>query len=394
MKNTLIGFKFALFTFIFLFSFFESKTIAAASISVLSLEKLKSEHPNLIHYTKVHDPMKLSFKRFPIASTEESTYAKPLIPETFILEIKNGSIFSDQGYTIIDGKYMISELIWPWSPLKKNEPPFQVLPQSTKFPGTILVLAQEGHDNYYHWVTEILPKLALLKNLHYDWIYLPRLTSNFQLKTIQLLNIDKSKIIQAEKFTHIQADSLIVPSHVSRSCYSPDWVCKFLRNQYFPFAIHNITQEKFSNKVFISRQKASQRRIINEDELFDTFKTLGFQRYNLEDLDFIEQIQLFSQAKIVVAAHGAGLTNIIFCKPNTQIIELFQEREDDTFCYLSQTMKLNYTCLKTTAFKEGLGNSDTVVSIPLVKQFIKNHPEKFKKYSTLSYRNFLNFFWN
>jgi len=73
---------------------------------------------------------------------------------------------------------------------------------------------------------------------------------------------------------------------------------------------------------------------------------LGFKRYNLEDLNFAEGVQLFQSAEVVVSFHSSGLTNLIFSKPGTRVIEIFQEHEDDYFCYLSQTLHLKYDCLK------------------------------------------------
>ncbi|OZH55086.1 hypothetical protein AFK68_06815 [Hydrocoleum sp. CS-953] len=35
------------------------------------------------------------------------------------------------------------------------------------------------------------------------------------------------------------------------------------------------------------------------------------------------QIATFAHAKIIVAPHGSGLTNIVFCNPGTKVIELF-----------------------------------------------------------------------
>lgn len=49
---------------------------------------------------------------------------------------------------------------------------------------------------------------------------------------------------------------------------------------------------------------------------------LGFVAYTLEDMSFSDQVRLLSQAEMVVAAHGAGLTNIIFSQ-NLIVIELF-----------------------------------------------------------------------
>ena len=78
--------------------------------NIHSVYNLK-EWGNKIHYTKCHEQTKLDFKPFPIASSENSTYAHPLIPETFILSINNGRIYSPIGLAIIDNNYLIEELI-------------------------------------------------------------------------------------------------------------------------------------------------------------------------------------------------------------------------------------------------------------------------------------------
>jgi capsular polysaccharide biosynthesis protein len=50
----------------------------------------------------------------------------------------------------------------------------------------------------------------------------------------------------------------------------------------------------------------------------------GFTEVCLEDLSFLEQVKLFSSASHVVAAHGSGLTNVLFAK-DLKVIELFSE---------------------------------------------------------------------
>jgi capsular polysaccharide biosynthesis protein len=36
-----------------------------------------------------------------------------------------------------------------------------------------------------------------------------------------------------------------------------------------------------------------------------------------------EQISLFAAAEVVIGAHGAALTNTVFCSPGTKVIEIF-----------------------------------------------------------------------
>ena len=349
--------------FLSVFSFFKAQ---AEELKTAPLSQLKS----YLTYTKTHDPIHLKFTRFPLASSYASTWGAPVLPKTFLIKIPNGRVYSKNGYVIVAKKYLIKELLWsrPSFIRQRQSLNIQTLPEVKRLKGRVVVLAQEGHNNYYYWITKILPKLALLKSIQYDWLYLPRLTHPFQRETLDLMGIDPAKIIEADRDTYIEADMLIVPSVGSTSVYTPRWAIEYLqKNLIAPAA----TGPGFSKNVFVSRQKAAYRRILNEDDVFALFQPLGFKRYNLEDLKFVEQVQLFQNAEVVVSFNSAGLTNLIFSKPGTHVIEIFQEHEDDVFCYLSQALHLKYDCLKTTRFKKNSVYTNTTVPLESIKDLIK-----------------------
>ncbi len=83
-------------------------------LKVVSLEELKGIGLGIRHEV-IHESIKLKFKRFPLASSEGSTWEAPVLPETFVLRIPKGRIFSDVGYVLVGEKYLVSELLWPWS---------------------------------------------------------------------------------------------------------------------------------------------------------------------------------------------------------------------------------------------------------------------------------------
>jgi len=43
----------------------------------------------------------------------------------------------------------------------------------------------------------------------------------------------------------------------------------------------------------------------------------------LEDLSFQEQVSLFENARAVCALHGAALANLVWCRPETYVMEIF-----------------------------------------------------------------------
>jgi len=61
---------------------------------------------------------------------------------------------------------------------------------------------------------------------------------------------------------------------------------------------------------------------LNEDELFEAVAPFGFERVVPGELSVTDQIAAFSSARVIVAAHGAGLTNMIFTPPGAAIVEI------------------------------------------------------------------------
>ena len=65
----------------------------------------------------------------------------------------------------------------------------------------------------------------------------------------------------------------------------------------------------------------------------------------LEDLSFDEQIRIFNNAKMIVCAHGAGMSNMFFCKKNTVIVEVTCNTSWKFFDNISSNMNLrHYKC--------------------------------------------------
>ncbi|MGL5075704.1 MAG: glycosyltransferase family 61 protein, partial [Waterburya sp.] len=71
---------------------------------------------------------------------------------------------------------------------------------------------------------------------------------------------------------------------------------------------------------------------------------LGFAIYILEEMSYLEQVKLFAQAQVIVAPHGAGLTNLIFAD-HPIILELFGAYVGREFANLARGMGFEYGCL-------------------------------------------------
>jgi hypothetical protein len=97
-------------------------------------------------------------------------------------------------------------------------------------------------------------------------------------------------------------------------------------------------------KLYISR-KGTQRSFENEQKIEDVLSKRGFQIVTLENYSFKDQVALFQHAAVIVAPHGAGLANIVWCNPGTKVVELFSYKLfNDCFARLCSQVSCKYYC--------------------------------------------------
>lgn len=190
----------------------------------------------------------------------------------------------------------------------------------TMYPGNL-----PGRPYYGHWLWDILPRLHLLETSGIGWDYLvvPQLT-RYQRESLKLLGIKPDTLI-ADQGLHLQARELIVPSLAGFPIGNyAAWACQWLRDRFLPMAPPETSSQP--RRLYISRAKAATRRILNEDELVSALAPLGFERVFLEEYSFLDGVRLLRDAEAVVSAHGSNITNIVFCKKGTPVIEIFSPK--------------------------------------------------------------------
>ena len=84
-------------------------------------------------------------------------------------------------------------------------------------------------------------------------------------------------------------------------------------------------------RLFISRKAFTQRVLVNESELADRLHPHGFEVIYPETLSFLEQVDLFHSADIIVGSSNSSLNNTLFCRPGSQILGLIHEEPGFNF---------------------------------------------------------------
>jgi len=98
------------------------------------------------------------------------------------------------------------------------------------------------------------------------------------------------------------------------------------------------------NRLYVSRRDSNRRQMVNEAELEDRLSSYGFQVIVPSTMTPNLQLRALSEAKVVVAPHGAGLTNLIACQSGTMVHELFHPMKGtDAYAGLSHALDLPYS---------------------------------------------------
>jgi hypothetical protein len=115
--------------------------------------------------------------------------------------------------------------------------------------------------------------------------------------------------------------------------------------QYF---VNEFANTETGNKFIYISRRFSQRSHPNEIELEQALKDYGFKTLYLEELSWSDQLEAFATAEIIVAQHGAGLANLVFCShpKKVKVIELMPTTwANPCFAVLAQILDMVYSTI-------------------------------------------------
>ena len=243
-------------------------------------------------------------------------YASVAIERPFAARLPGGRVFGSGIVLSPDGKLIARDVSSDFGKAfgehwlltyHKISPP-------TRVAGRTAVIATTLGSGYSHWLLEELPRLLALKPDDAESLIAHEAGPFF--RDALALHGFAGRIVAARRDHHFSCDELAIPS---LGCLAPSTL-QLLGEFTAPL---RKASSALGEKLFISREKAKRRRLTNEPELWDALEKRGFVKLRLEELTWSEQISAFRAAKVIVAPHGAGLANLVFCNSGTQVVELF-----------------------------------------------------------------------
>jgi len=294
----------------------------------------------------------------------------------FIAKLNGGRIVGTNGYLVPNGAVISPDgrLLWDVSvdylePDRHSVFSLKQVPPLLHARESIAVLTAAASYNYYHWMFDVIVRMGLLRlaGIEPDQYLFNRRTTRFQQETLQVLGIPEEKIMECGEETHLQSDRLIVPSLSGCTMHPPKWACETLRGYFL--TERGIRPASGYERIYVSRYRTPMRRVDNEPEVAELLEACGFRRVSPESLTVAEQAAIFAAARIVVAPHGAGLTNLVFCSPGTKVIEFFSPDHPNA-CYwiISQHMNLDYAYFFC---RPGERRGDVIVDLAVLRVMLE-----------------------
>lgn len=288
--------------------------------------------------------------------------------DDFVALLAAGRVCHDAALTItadnrnlVDTSTITLESDLPTNPLR-----LRYLSKPVRQAGCLATISCLMPYNYYHWLLEAIPRIDLYERagVPVDRFYAPTRFA-FQRDLLRLAGISADRITTATVNRHLVADRLAASS---LRLNAARWKTDFLFRRFTGGLDQAAAPQA---RVFISRRRRGKRIVANDNAVFAALEPLGFRRYDLEKLPVTEQIRLFFDAEIVVGPHGAGMTNLVFCRPGTKVVELNTPYRTTTCFYdIAHYRQLDYRLHVATPVHDhffhfnpqtGVGDSDMAV---------------------------------
>ncbi len=195
--------------------------------------------------------------------------------------------------------------------------------------GAVMLLANNGHQIYGHWLVDFLPKLCLLELAGIDLdritVLLPSNMEGFGGALLRLLGIPEQRILRYDPdHETIVPDELVVPTTLrwGGRC-SPLFAdgAAFLNERIDRFSPVPAATRR---KLFLSRPRGTHdgRPLLNQDAIEAIASAHGFEVVHPERLPLPEQIALIRGARRVVGQYGSALHGTLFGRPGCVVAGL------------------------------------------------------------------------
>lgn len=274
-------------------------------------------------------------KKYRLAAEQLSEYPHAIEPKPAVAIVPDVIINSD-------GKvYNETFLFVGKQGCEKSKPQFKFRPASQKYKRVVTIAEFWGYG-YFHFMHENLIRLPLVFSIldqYSDMKIHSHQGKSFILKLLFMFDIKRDRIVSG----HVHADMAFIPEQIN--CGRPPANLLLLLQksilQTNTFLLQHTSHQSKRQILIVKRERTRELR--NHNEILAKVKE-SFSNYNVvvhTGHELMEkQFALFRSSDVIIAPHGAGLSNIVVCRKHTLIFELLNQIPHPVLCYAGLALKL------------------------------------------------------
>jgi hypothetical protein len=213
-----------------------------------------------------------------------------------------------------------------------------------------LVFDQWSIGNYFHWMAEVLPRLALLRKFQPDCTVLvpgPK-PHEFIIQTVRAFGFDKIHVMSPGEILQIP-NLLVAALPGSQGYITPSLVRESRDTVLSKLVPRALIDKKATRRIYVSRSLQSWRQLTNEAEVVALLTEYGFETVYFEKLSFVEQVCLMQETKVFIGIHGANMTNVLYMPVGGHVVEILSDDYINlSYLYMSNSAGLNYYIVPST----------------------------------------------
>ena len=187
-----------------------------------------------------------------------------------------------------------------------------------------ICIREHGEMGFFHWMHSVFPRIDVIhsQGIPLDYQLLIQNKARFQADSLSLFNLQGRTTVVPPLDRPQLYRELILPSPLVEDgdfWLRPPSVKRF-------YATLAIPRDIPAKRLYITRQDAAFRRLLNEDAVLALLERHGFVAVELGRLQFAQQLALFREADLVIGVHGAGLSHVVNMSPAKGLLEILHPR--------------------------------------------------------------------
>jgi capsular polysaccharide biosynthesis protein len=252
-----------------------------------------------------------------------------------LVDLNFGYFFRNQTYSSVLESFLPSGC-------ELTEDRFKLSLEAKHLSGRYVVIGGPVDGNWWHWLYSWCPRLMLLWRLRPELFADPdvrfivhplAMTGTFR-PILDAFGVPESRLLPIDpKTAHVLEEAALV-SFCDQELLYPALMQAFAT--HVRQALGVTRRSGPGRRVFASRQghPRARRRVQNWAETASVLNEHHVEIHSFGDLDARDQVQIFTDADVVVAVHGSDLSGLMFCRPGTKVLVFETRRNIDIGLYL------------------------------------------------------------